>query len=224
MKLQRHSSHRSLVARLAILAALFVFMATSCGKDTGAWLDDMADDDPYVRLMAATALGTEEVGRTQTEKVVRALIHAKTSDRAEEVREQAAASLKAIAPFAHEALIGYLCRHPEDEVAARHLLDMSDWAYAGIVQQLADPSCKSGLLLAKVLGNARDPVPAVPLLVEKLEVGDESTQRLAAHALMLIGPRARQAVPALTKLAESGDVDVAAEARAALARICARDM
>jgi HEAT repeat protein len=89
-----------------------------------------------------------------------------------------------------------------------------------LIANLQHPDQVVRMHSATVIGSmGGDAEPAVPALIELLEVGDVHDRRLAALTLGEIGPAAEEAIPALLEAADDEDDGVATMALEALERI-----
>lgn len=95
---------------------------------------------------------------------------------------------------------------------------MDDQILIGLKSLLesSDSSIRQRALMP--LANA-DPQVVVPIAIRFLADQDGEMRRSAARLLLRIGPEARQAIPTLRKIVESGDEDATAPAIKALAAI-----
>lgn len=176
-------------------------------------------DDADVRRHAAEALGA--VG-AWPERTVSALAEALRDD-SPSVRAHAAYALGRFGVAAESAVpaLAEVLRDPALQVrlaAVRALGELGSYAAAAVPALAAALRDEAGAVtLAAADALVQIGRPAVPALAEKLE--DRELAPLAATALGRIGPAAQEAVPALTKLLDSGNEETRREAILALAEI-----
>lgn len=102
----------------------------------------------------------------------------------------------------------------ERERAAREAAERERERAAAIASLISGLAGDKKTREAAVLALGRIGVPAVPSLLEALGVEGEEARRAAAMVLGHIGPAARDALPALRKLAEDDAEDRVREAAA----------
>ncbi len=142
------------------------------------------------------------------------------------IRRAAAASFARIPPVEARKSIPHLIR------MLRASRDDSKFQLMFVLGRLGSEASSAVSELAGILkngGNAHSGaaafalagigVPAVPALIEVLEEGPPSARGSAAWALGEIGPRAREAIPALVAISTSADRNVRMHAVTALSRL-----
>jgi HEAT repeat protein len=222
------------LARCALATSLIATVALAPGRDARATQDAEAPDkrvaaalefwrsnDPSARLRALKKL--EQLGGGAA-PAVPALI-AGLSDRDAEVRREIAEVLYRIGAPAHLAVPALLANLNDPDKGVRAA---AAWALsvAKPDPKLAMPALIANLragperrCLVAVNALAALGEPAVPPLIELLNVKDEPLRARAASALGEIGPPARGAIPALIELLRLPDRETRENVATALAGI-----
>jgi len=209
-------------------------------KPVGAWIKELQDKSPTVRLRAAAAVG--ELGAAAKEAVpalTKALL-----DKSDEVRCNAADALGEIGHEA-QAATGALAKALTDKdwfvcVAAAEALGRIGPPAKAALPALAKAlppgnweknareyrpirSAAVAVALLKVDPQGKESKAALALLVDKLLNDDredgEGTRVVGARSLGECGPAARAAVPALSRRLKDKDGDVRVAAALALVKI-----
>lgn len=204
---------RRLAAATCLLAATF---CSGCTRDMQGWLAALEDPDPYVRLMAAHALGEPEVARANPLRAARALTYAML-DPAKTVNQQAMISLSVNRALFTPALVELICSDSDNEIAARQLIGPQNYLLQGLHAGLINPDCGNRWLLARILVATGE--PAAQTLLSALKNGDEEARALALTALGDLGPGAREILGELEQFAAGADGELLEKARAAIAKI-----
>ena len=204
-------------SRLRALGLLVVGLALAgCAKSFDELRDDLRDDDPYVRLMAAVALGRS--GRTDAGP---ALLMA-LSDSRPEVREAARDSLVLLGPVVVPVVLERLAASASGagEANLRRLdlallldpgLDEAAPAMRALQAGRYDRKALEFFELIRAMGPA-----AVAPLGERLADPDPALAAAAADALAAIGPAAAPAAAPLVEALARPEVEVVRAAAAAL--------
>ena len=203
--------------RIAGLLALGLMLA-GCAKSVDDWRRDLKDQDPYVRQMAAVALG-----RTGREDVAHDLLAA-LSDYSEAVRGAALDGLRALGPQAVPALLTRLevGASPADgstseaRMVASVLVDQGLTSVAPLVRALQDERYDRKAIVDALA----DAGPAVvDPLSELLLQPEPAVAAAAATALGSLGEPALPAVSRLVLALRRGEPEVIAAAAGALGKI-----
>lgn len=209
--------------RLAGLLALGLALGLlgACAKSMDDWRADLRDPDPYVRLMAAVALG-----QSGEPAAARDLIAA-LSDGSDPVRQAALEGLRKLGPKAVPALLARLelSEAPPDAAAgetrlvAAVLVEQGLTSVAPLIRALDDPRYDRQAIVA-ALADA-GPAAVAPLS-ELLLQPEPQVAAAAATALGSLGVLGAQADPAVTRLVlalRRNEPEVVEAAAAALGRI-----
>jgi HEAT repeat protein len=198
--------------QMPLVRELLVPLAERCGPSGVPFLcRRLEDSNLKVRQAAAGAL--KRLGKTALPVLTRAL-----QDPDADIRIAATDALLVLGPEARDALPDLLraCRDSDPRVRAAAV--RAAWwtgsspgdVQAQILRSLEDPD----------LGHLRpgeDPAPVVPALVRALKDPEARVRQEAADALEHLGPKAREAIPALQEAARTdADPGVRREANEAL--------
>ena len=202
--------------RIAGLLALGLMLG--CAKSVDDWRRDLKDQDPYVRQMAAVALG-----RTGRADAATDLLAALT-DYSEVVRDSALDGLRALGPLAVPALLTRLEVNAsrtegtpnEARLVAAVLVDQGLSSVAPLIVALQD-SRYDRQAIVDALADAGPAV--VEPLSELLLQPDPGVAAAAATALGSLGERALPAVSRLVLALRRTEPEVIAAAAGALGRI-----
>lgn len=191
------------------LALLLLAPALACARSDAEWRRDLADPDPFVRALAAIALGVQsprEAGAAVPELL-------RTLDRPDVgLAEEAARALVQVGPFQVPVLLEQLLEDAllsaERRAAIRDaLIAAGPPAVDPILACMRGPGSHLVGDLGQVL-LAIGPA-ALPGIVGMLEQEpDVRLRSFAAFLLACMGPRARSALPALQAAATASDPEL----------------